>query len=153
MPAPARASGPPILDSECGPARAWPPWFVLCLMAQPAARMVYNLAGAVLMMAGATVSLAAYRLMLRTQLSARTRRAPDEPSCVCPVAGGRPGPDSSSVLKRFSADRVASCCAVRLCVSLCWKEQERREPELLEAISAFPRAGLLRSPSSSRLAA
>ena len=52
------------------------PWFVLCLMAtQPAARMVYNsFAGAVLMMAGATVSLAAYRLMLRIGELPRERR-------------------------------------------------------------------------------
>ena len=52
------------------------PWFVLCLMAtQPAARMVYySFAGAVLMMAGATVSLAAYRLMLRIGELPRERR-------------------------------------------------------------------------------
>lgn len=52
------------------------PWFVLCLMAtQPAARMVYNsFAGAVLMMAGAAISLVAYRLMLRIGELPRERR-------------------------------------------------------------------------------
>ena len=52
------------------------PWFVLCLMAtQPAARMVYNsFAGAMLMIAGAAISLAAYRLMLRIGELPRERR-------------------------------------------------------------------------------
>ena len=58
------------------------PWFVLCLMAtQPAARMVYNsFAGAMLMIAGAAISLAAYRLMLRIGELPRERRVSGEPA-------------------------------------------------------------------------
>lgn len=130
------------------------PWFVLCLMAtQPAARMVYNsFAGAMLMTAGAAISLAAYRLMLRIGELPRERRVfANLPLIFGLLLAAGVGLILSSVLNTRSisfSDRVASQLRGETLRESLLKEQERREPSLLEAISAFC-APLLRSLSSS----